>query len=64
MNIFIRVYIYNILAVRKVVHLNINTKMFDFGVRVLIGRLARVFASQPIKTPIIALGSQPFLLLC
>ena len=42
-----------ILAVRKVHlnigHLNIKTKIFDFEVRVLIGWLARVFASQPIR---------------
>ena len=40
----------NILAVRKVGHLNIRTKMFDFEARVLIGWLAGVFASQPIRT--------------
>ena len=39
----------NILAVRKVGHLNIKTKMFDFETRILIGWLARVF-SQPIRT--------------
>ena len=38
-----------ILAVRKLGHLNIKTKMFDFEARVLIDRLARVFASQPIR---------------
>ena len=40
----------NILAVRKVGHLNIKTKLFDFEARVMIGWPARVFASQPIKT--------------
>ena len=34
-----------ILAVRKVSHLNIKTKMFDFEESPLIGWLARVFAS-------------------
>ena len=39
-----------ILAVRKEGHLNITPKMLDFGACVLIGWLARVFASQPIRT--------------
>ena len=34
----------HILAAKKVGHLNIKTKIFDFEVRVLIGGLARVFA--------------------
>ena len=38
------------LAVRKVGHLNIKTKMFDFEARVLIGCLANTLASQPIRT--------------
>ena len=33
---------FTILAVRKVGHLKIKTKMFDFEARVLIGRLARL----------------------
>ena len=37
-----------ILAVRKAGYLNIKTKMFDFEAH--IGCLARVFASQPIRT--------------
>ena len=36
--------------VRKIGQLNIKTKMLDFEARVLIGWLARVFASQPINT--------------
>ena len=40
----------SILAVRKVGHLNIKTKMFDFEARVLIGWLANTLASQPIRT--------------
>ena len=39
-----------ILAVRKVGHLNIKTKLFDFEARVLIGWLANILASQPIRT--------------
>ena len=39
-----------ILAVRKIGHLNIRTKLFEFEAHVLIGWLARVFASQPIRT--------------
>ena len=39
-----------ILAVRKVGHLNIKTKMFDFEARVLIGWLANILARQPIRT--------------
>ena len=49
------VYVYDgnmvyILAVRKVGHLNIKSKMFVFEARVLIGWLVRVFASQLIRT--------------
>ena len=40
----------SILAVRKVGHLIIKTKMFDFEARVLIGWLANTLASQPIRT--------------
>ena len=39
----------DILAVRKVGHLNIKTKMFDFEAHVLIGWLANALASQPIR---------------
>ena len=39
-----------ILAVRKVGHLNIKSKMFNTEARALIGWLARVFTSQPIRT--------------
>ena len=38
------------LAVRHAGHLNIKTKMFHFKARVLIGWLANILASQPIKT--------------
>ena len=39
------------LVVRKVSHLNIKTIMFiNFEARVLIGWLAIIFASQPIRT--------------
>ena len=50
------------LAVRKVSYLNkIKTKMFDFEARVLIGWLAKVFASQPMKT--LASKSNTFVLI-
>ena len=39
-----------ILTVRKVGHLNIKTKMFDFVACVMIGWLANTLASQQIKT--------------
>ena len=39
-----------ILAVKKVGHLNIKTKMFDFEARVLIGWLVNILTSQPIRT--------------
>ena len=39
-----------ILAVRKLGHLNRIAKMSDFEARLLIGSLARVFASQTIGT--------------
>ena len=39
-----------ILAVKKVDQLNIKTKIFGFEAHVLIGWVARVFASQPIRT--------------
>ena len=38
-----------ILAVRKVGHLDIKTRMLNFEVRVLIGWLTNTFASQPIR---------------
>ena len=38
-----------LLAVGKVGHLNIKTKFSEFKARVLIGWLARVFASQPVR---------------
>ena len=37
-----------ILAVRKVSHFNIKTKMFDYEVRVLIGWLANVYCNNNI----------------
>ena len=40
----------SILAVRKVGHLTMKTNMFDFEARVLVGWLAGILASQPIKT--------------
>ena len=40
----------SILAVRKVDHLNIKTKMSNFEARVLIGWVANTVASQPIRT--------------
>ena len=40
----------NIIAVRKVGHLNIKTKIFDFDERVLIGWQARLFDNKPIRT--------------
>ena len=40
----------NRLAVRKVDHLNIITKIVDFEARILIGWIVRVFVSQPIRT--------------
>ena len=40
----------SILTVRKVGHLNIKTKMFDFEARILIGWLADILASEPIRT--------------
>ena len=42
--------LYGIHAVKKVGHLNIKTKMFDFEAHFLTGGLARVFVSQPITT--------------
>ena len=38
------------LAVRKIGHLNIKSKMFDFEARVLIGLLANTVTCQPIRT--------------
>ena len=35
---------------KKLGHLNIKTKMFNFEERVLIGWLLRIYASQPIRT--------------
>ena len=37
------------LSVKKVGHLNIKTKMFNFEARVLIGRLANIIACSPIR---------------
>ena len=50
-----------ILTIRKIGHLNIKTKIFDFEARVLIGWLANTLASQPIRTSV---SCQTFLLLC
>ena len=40
----------NILAVTKVGHLNIKTKIFNFEASALIGWLVNILVSQPIRT--------------
>ena len=52
----------SILAARKVGHLNIKTKMFDFEAHILIGWLANTLTSHSQSKR--ALQSQTFLFLC
>ena len=50
-----------ILAVRRAGHPNMKTKMLDFEARILIGWLARLFPSRPIRTRVSKLNMFVFI---